>query len=182
MRIAQVISSLLGPLGGAEQYCLALSRWLRDHGHEVTIVTGWLDPAIGAGLRAEGFVVVVVPGRRPYPPDRKGPRLAAPLFHLLDLVGSVVTAPGLRRALGSGFDVVHVHRVAGWGSALLRSTPAPVVLTVHDYALVDTTTTLLRGGVEAERAPLVQRLRTRVVSHSIERAHLVFPRERLRAR
>src|SRR5690606_41471929 len=34
----------------------------------------------------------------------------------------------------------------------------------------------------AEPAPPVQRPRTRVVSHSVERAHLVFPRARLRAR
>ena len=41
MRIAQFVSSVLTPLGGAEQYCLELSRWLRDRGHDVTVVTGW---------------------------------------------------------------------------------------------------------------------------------------------
>jgi glycosyltransferase involved in cell wall biosynthesis len=171
---------MLAPLGGAEQYCLELSRWLRDHGHEVTIVTGWISPDVEQLLAEEGLAVRLVPGRRPYPPDRKGPRAAAALFHALDLVGSVVTAPALRRVLAEGWDQVHVHRVAGWGSALLRSTRAPVVLTVHDYALVDTSTTLLRRGVEAVRPPLVQRLRTAVVSRSVASAHLVFPSARLR--
>jgi glycosyltransferase involved in cell wall biosynthesis len=178
--IAQVVSSLLAPLGGAEQYCLELSRWLRDRGHEVTILTGWISPDVAAALAAEGLAVRVVPGRRPYPPDRKGRRPAAALFHALDLAGSVVTAPRLRAALADGWDLVHVHRVAGWGSGLLRSTPAPVLLTVHDYALVDTSTTLLRHGVEATRPPLVQRLRTSVVSRSAGRAHLIFPSARLR--
>jgi glycosyltransferase involved in cell wall biosynthesis len=180
VRIAQVVSSMLAPLGGAEQYCLELSRWLRDHGHDVTIVTGWISSDIEQQLVAEGFDVRVVPSHRPYPPDRKGSRPAAVLFHALDLAGSVVTAPALRRVLAEGWDLVHVHRVAGWGSALLRSTPAPVVLTVHDYALVDTSTTLLRRGAEAPRPPLVQRLRTAVVSHTVRSAHLVFPSARLR--
>lgn len=180
MRIAQVVSSMLSPLGGAEQYCLELSRWLREQGHDVTIVTGWISPDVRTQLEAEGFGVRVVPSRRPYPPDRKGSRPAAAVFHALDLLGSVVTAPGLRRVLAEGWDLVHVHRVAGWGSALLRSTPAPVVLTVHDYALVDTSTTLLRRGVEADRPPLVQRLRTAVVSRTVRGVHLVFPSARLR--
>jgi glycosyltransferase involved in cell wall biosynthesis len=180
VRIAQVVSSMLAPLGGAEQYCLELSRWLRDQGHDVTIVTGWISSDIEQQLVAEGFDVRVVPSRRPYPPDRKGSRPAAVLFHALDLAGSIITAPALRRVLSEGWDLVHVHRVAGWGSALLRSTPAPVVLTVHDYALVDTSTTLLRRGVEAPRPPLVQRLRTAVVSRTVRSAHLVFPSARLR--
>jgi glycosyltransferase involved in cell wall biosynthesis len=180
MRIAQVVSSMLAPLGGAEQYCLELSRWLRDRGHEVTIVTGWISPEVERSLAAEGLGVRVVPGRRPYPPDRKGSRPAAVVFHGLDLLGSLVTAPRLRRVLAEPWDLVHVHRVAGWGSALLRSAPAPVLLTVHDYALVDTSTTLLRRGVEARQAPWVQRLRTAVVSRTVQGAHLVFPSARLR--
>jgi glycosyltransferase involved in cell wall biosynthesis len=102
------------------------------------------------------------------------------VFHGLDLLGSVVTAPRLRRVLAEPWDLVHVHRVAGWGTALLRSTPARVLLTVHDYALVDTSTTLLRRGIEAPRAPRVQRLRTAVVSRTVQNAHLVFPSDRLR--
>jgi glycosyltransferase involved in cell wall biosynthesis len=180
VKIAQVVSSMLSPLGGAEQYCLELSRWLQEQGHEVTIITGWISPDVEAQLATEGLGLRVVRSRRPYPPDRKGSRPAAALFHALDLAGSVITAPALRRALADGWDQVHVHRVAGWGSALLRSTPAPVVLTVHDYALVDTSTTLLRRGVEAPRPPLVQRIRTAIVSRTVASTHLIFPSARLR--
>ena len=181
MKIAQFVSSFLAPLGGAEQYCLELSRWLRDRGHEVTIVTGWISADRAEQLAAEGIAVRVVRSRRPYPPDRKGSRPAALVFHALDLLGSIRTPGAVRRAL-TGFDLVHVHRVAGFGTALLASTDAPVVLTVHDYALVDTSTTLLRRGAEAVRPPLVQRLRTAIVSRTVRRAHLVFPNARLRDR
>lgn len=180
MKIAQFVSSLLTPLGGAEQYCLELSRWLRDAGHDVTIITGWISPDVESRLTAEGIAVRLVPSARPYPPDRKGSRPAALLFHALDLVGTVRASRGVRRVLAEGWDLVHVHRVAGFGAALLRSTPAPVVLTVHDYALVDTSTTLLRRGVEAPRPPLVQRLRTVLVSRAVASAHLIYPSARLR--
>src|SRR5262249_46683760 len=142
-------------------------------------VTGWISDDVRSVLEAEGFEVRVVRSRRPYPPDRKGSRPAAVVFHALDVVGSIRTPRRVREAL-AGFDLVHVHRVAGFGSALLRSTSAPVVLTVHDYALVDTSTTLLRRGVEAPRPPLVQRARTAIVSRTIAGAHLVFPSSRLR--
>ena len=48
MKIAQFVSSFLTPLGGAEQYCLELSRWLRDAGHDVTIITGWISSDLEA--------------------------------------------------------------------------------------------------------------------------------------
>lgn len=180
MKIAQFVSSLLAPLGGAEQYCLELSRWLRDAGHEVTIITGWISPEISAQLQSEGIGVRVVRSRRPYPPDRKGSRPAALLFHALDVAGSVRASREVHEVLTEDWDVVHVHRVAGFGAALLRSPSAPVVFTVHDYALVDTSTTLLRRGVEAEGAPLLQRLRTRVVNGAIATTHLIYPSARLR--
>lgn len=159
MRIAQVIGSLLVPLGGAEQYVLELSRAQRDAGHQVTIVTGWASPDVVAALAADGIAVELVRMRRPYPPDRRGSRPAAVLFHTLDLLDSVRTPRALRRVLGRDWDAVHVHRVAGLGAALVRSTRPPVVLTVHDYSLVDTSSSLLRDGVVAEHPPLVQRLR-----------------------
>jgi glycosyltransferase involved in cell wall biosynthesis len=178
MKIAQFISSLLSPLGGAEQYCLELSRWLHDAGHDVTIVTGWISPDVAATLSAEGIAVRLVHSARPYPPDRKGSRPAAALFHGLDLLGSIRTPAAVRGVLAERWDVVHVHRVAGFGSALLNG-PRPTVLTVHDYSLVDTSTTLLRDGVEVS-APWIQRQRTKVISRSIRTARLVFPSARLR--
>lgn len=179
MRIAQFVGSLLEPLGGAEQYCLELARWQRDQGHDVTIVTGWVSPGIEKSLAAEGLAVRVVRSRRPYPPDRKGSKPAAVLFHGLDLLGSVRLAAPVRRLLAEPWDVVHVHRFAGFGAAVLRS-GRPTVMTVHDYGLVDTTTTLLRHGREVEAPPLVQRLRTRLTNRSVRSARLVFPTERLR--
>jgi len=179
MRIAQFVGSLLEPLGGAEQYCLELARWQRDQGHDVTIVTGWVSPGIEKSLAAEGLAVRVVRSRRPYPPDRKGSKPAAVLFHGLDLLGSVRLAAPVRRLLAEPWDVVHVHRFAGFGAAVLRS-GSPTVMTVHDYGLVDTTTTLLRHGREVEAPPLVQRLRTRLTNRSVRSARLVFPTERLR--
>ena len=179
MRIAQFVGSLLEPLGGAEQYCLELARWQRDQGHDVTIVTGWVSPGIEKSLAAEGLTVRLVRSRRPYPPDRKGSKPAAVLFHGLDLLGSVRLAAPVRRLLAEPWDVVHVHRFAGFGAAVLRS-GRPTVMTVHDYGLVDTTTTLLRHGVEVETAPLVQRLRTRLHSRAVRDVRLIFPTERLR--
>jgi|GEM_PF-3105787 len=179
MRIAQFVGSLLEPLGGAEQYCLELARWQRDQGHDVTIVTGWISPGIEKSLAAEGLNVRLVRSRRPYPPDRKGSKPAAVLFHGLDLLGSVRVSAPLRRLLAEPWDVVHVHRFAGFGAAMLRS-GRPTVMTVHDYGLVDTSTTLLRHGREVSTAPLVQRLRTWLTNRSVRSARLVFPTERLR--
>jgi len=182
VRIAQVTGSLLAPLGGAEQYVLELARAQHAAGHDVTIVTGWASPEVVATLGAEGIAVQRVRSRRPHAPNRRGSRPGALLFHALDLLDSLRTPRALRRALATGWDVVHVHRIAGIGAGLLRSTPAPVVVTVHDYSLVDTASNLLRRGVVAERAPLLQRLRTRVISRAAERALIVFPSEQLRER
>lgn len=182
MRVLHVISSLLAPLGGAELYCLAVARGQRARGEDVTIATGWISPEVASSLAADGIPVIVVPSRRPYPPDRKGPRVAKALFHGLDLVGSVVTPRAMRRALARGSDVVHVHRVAGFGTALLRDAEAPVVMTAHDFSLVDTGAFLLRDGVEPARPPLVQRLRTRLVNRTLGHVRLVYPTARVRDR
>jgi glycosyltransferase involved in cell wall biosynthesis len=94
-----------------------------------------------------------------------------------------VRAPrALRRALEGDWDAVHAHRLAGLGAGLVRATRAPVVLTVHDYSLVDTRSNLVRHGVVAERAPWLQRLRSRVMSRAVAGATLVFPGEQLRER
>ncbi|MDJ0333775.1 glycosyltransferase [Salinibacterium sp. G-O1] len=176
MKIIQFTSSLLAPLGGAEQYCIEISRWLRDQGHDVTIMTGWISPEVQESLAAEGLPVTVVRSRRPYPPDRKGPRPAAVLFHLLDLLGTVRLSPTLHRAVRDA-DVVHVHRLHGFGTAILRH--PGVAMTVHDYGLVDTTTMLLRHGNQVD-APLVQRLRAALIGRTARTATLIFPTGRLR--
>jgi glycosyltransferase involved in cell wall biosynthesis len=101
------------------------------------------------------------------------------LFHGLDLVGAVRLPAPVRRVLAEPWDVVHVHRFAGFGAAVLNS-GRPTVMTVHDYGLVDTTTTLLRHGREVASPPLVQRLRTRATNRAISSARLIFPTSRLR--
>lgn len=179
MRIAHVIGSLLAPLGGAEQYVRELARAQAALGHEVHIVTGWVSTEVSEGLAADGVAVDMVRMRRPHSPAQRGSRPAAVAFHALDLLDSVRAPQALRSAL-TGFDVVHAHRIAGVGAGFLRSVPEPVI-TVHDYSLVDTKSNLLRGGVVAERPPLVQRLRTRVMSRAVARARMIFPDERLRA-
>jgi len=181
VRIAHFVGSVLEPLGGAEQYCLELARWQREHGHDVTIITGWVSPELEKSLAAEGLPVRLVRNRRPYPPDRKGPKPAAVLFHGLDLLGSLRAPAALRRVLAEPWDVVHVHRFAGFGAAMLAS-GRPTVMTVHDYGLVDTSTTLLRRGRELPTAPFVQRLRTRLTNRAVRSVRLVFPTERLRAK
>jgi glycosyltransferase involved in cell wall biosynthesis len=180
VRILQVIGSLLEPLGGAEQYVFELSVAQAAAGHDVTVLTGWVSPGVGQRLADAGVAVETVRMRRPYPPDRRGSRPAALLFHGLDLLDSVRAPRALRRMLGRDWDVVHAHRIAGLGAGLLRAAHAPVVVTVHDYSLVDTSSSLLRGGVVAERAPWLQRMRARVMSRAVRGVTMVFPNERLR--
>lgn len=174
-----MIGSMLAPLGGAEQYVVELSRAQVAAGHDVVIVTGWVSPEVVAALAADGVTVQVVRSRRPHAPNVRGSRAGALVFHALDVRDSIRTPRSLRRALGSGWDAVHVHRIAGLGAGMLRSTPAPVVITVHDYSLVDTRSNLLRGGVIAARPPLLQRLRTRVISRAAAPAVMVFPSSRV---
>jgi len=178
VRIVHVIGSLLAPLGGAEQYVRELARGQAESGHDVRIVTGWVSPEVQAELEADGVAVTVVEVRRPYPPDRRGSRPAAVLFHALDLLDSVRAPRALRASMDA--DLIHAHRVAGLGAGFIRSARVPVVLTVHDYSLVDTRSSLLRGGVVAPRAPWLQRQRARVMSRAVRRATMVFPNDRLR--
>ena len=119
----------------------------------------------------------VVRSARPYPPDRKGSRPAALLFHALDLLDSVRAPRALRRRSTSDWDLVHAHRLRRPGCRRsCGSTPAPVVVTVHDYSLVDTrSNTAARRGRPGTAPPLLQRLRTAVMSRAVAAAHLVFP-------
>lgn len=182
MRIAHLIGSLLVPLGGAEQYTLELARAQHEAGDEVTILTGWISPEVAASLEADGVAVEIVRSRRPHAPDRRGSRPAAVLFHGLDLLDSLRAPRALRAAARRDWDVVHAHRLAGIGAGALRAATAPVLVTVHDYSLVDTRSNTLRRGVPALRPPLVQRLRTRVISRALRNATVIFPDERLRRR
>ena len=177
VRIAQLTSSLIAPLGGAEQYALALARRQRDDGHDVTIVTGWIDDRTRAELAAEGLRVRVIPGRRPYPPDRHGSGLVQKLdFHLREILDSV-RRTSVTRALERGrFDVVHVHRFSGYGTSVLRTRRTRVVHTVHDFGLVDTSASLVRDGRMPDGPSRAQAIRRRLIVRGIPRTTaMIFP-------
>ncbi|PZE29917.1 hypothetical protein DEI82_10510 [Curtobacterium sp. MCBD17_019] len=184
MRIAHVSSSLLSPLGGAEQYCLALAGAQVRRGHDVTVVTGWVDDGARALVAATGARLVVVPGRRPYSPDRQGTgRLARVRFHAAELRDSLRPTAITRFLEDGGFDAVHVHRFSGFGAAPFRLAGPRVVHTAHDFTLVHTSASLTRGDAPIDHVGRVQGLRSRVVAAAIPRdATLIFPSERTRDR
>lgn len=180
MRILHLTSALLEPLGGAEQYCLSVARGQRERGDIVTVASPWVDPAVAAALEADGIAVERLRVWRPYPPNRKAPnRLAAALFHGLDVLAAVRAPAAVRRLLARRWDAVHIHRLAGLGAALLRRPGAAPVMTLHDFGLVDTSAFLLRDGVEPPRAPRLQRARTALHNRSLGRVQLVYPNARL---
>ncbi|CAN5356446.1 hypothetical protein BH09ACT1_BH09ACT1_08010 [soil metagenome] len=184
MNIAQFTSSLIEPLGGAEQYCLTLARHQKSEGHEVTVVTGWADDSVVADLAAEGIRTVVLESNRPYPPDRHGGSLAQKLeFHGRELIDSLQRTSATRYLETAGFDVVHVHRYAGFGTAVLRARGVRIVHTAHDFTLVDTSASLVRDGVLMERPTFVQRVRGAFARHGLApETTLIFPSERTRDR
>ncbi|WP_165314260.1 glycosyltransferase [Agromyces protaetiae] len=172
--------SLLSPLGGAEQYCLALAERQAADGHDVTVVTGWIDEPVRERVAARGIRLEVVPGNRPYPPDRRGgSTLDRVRFHAAELLDSLVPNRVLRRLERGAFDVVHVHRFAGFGTAPLRVRSTRVVHTVHDYSLVDTSASLVRDGVPLEPGLGVQSARASLLARFLpRRLGLVFPSPR----
>lgn len=184
MKIAHVSGSLLSPLGGAEQYCLALAGAQAARGHDVTVVTGWVDDDARALVRAAGVDLVVVTGRRPYTPDRQGPsRLDRLRFHAAELRDSLRRTPMTHYLEDGGFDVVHVHRFSGFGASPFRLRGPRVVHTAHDFTLVHTSASLTAGDQPIEHVGRVQRIRSRIVAGAIPHtATLIFPSERTRDR
>lgn len=180
MRIAQFTSSLIEPLGGAEQYCLAVARQQRRAGHDVTVLTGWLDETVRRSLLDDGIDVRVLATKRPYAPDGKGDRRSARLeFHGRELLDSMRRTGSVRALEQGGFDVVHVHRFAGFGSGVLAARGVRTVHTVHDYSLVHTSASLIAGGKLLQRPGLLQSVRRRVLSSPLgPRLTLVFPSAR----
>lgn len=184
LRVAQFTSSLLAPLGGAEQYCLALARHQLAAGHDVTIVTGWCDPEIASELRAEGFAVVILTSARPYSPDRNG---TSPInkvrFHAAETLDSARRTHATRALEALNVDVLHVHRWAGFGSAVLRVRGPRVVHTVHDFGLVHTSASLVSNGEVLSGPSLLQRVRARLALRGVSPdTTFVFPSARTRDR
>jgi len=184
LRIAQVTSALLEHLGGAEQYCLALSRWLHDQGHDVTIITAAASPSVIESLSQAGITVRVTRTWRPYPGNSRGPGIVSKLvFHGLDVAQAARTFESITGVADGSFDVVHVHRFQGFGLGIFRSSEHPIVHTVHDHALVDTATTGIRHNEVVSRLPVAQRARTRIVNRVARGLDsIVFPTERIRDR
>ena len=184
MRIAQFTSSLLEPLGGAEQYVLALAGRQHDDGHDVTVVTGWIDSQVASSLRERGIRVLTLESPRPYRPDLKGPDLASKLrFHGLEMLDSLRRTAATRAIEREGFDVVHVHRFAGFGASVLAVRGARVVHTVHDYGLVDSSASLVKDGVIPDGPSRAQRLRHGLLARRLSSdLTVIFPTEATRDR
>jgi glycosyltransferase involved in cell wall biosynthesis len=184
MKISQFTSSLIEPLGGAEQYCLALARHQRRAGHDVTVVTGWADDSVVAALEADGIKVWVLPSSRPYSPDRQGGSLGAKLrFHALELVDSVRHTRATLALEAGRFDVVHVHRFSGFGTAVLRVRGTRVVHTVHDFSLVDTSASLVRDGKLLQQPSRAQSVRSTLATRRLSpETTFIFPSARTRDR
>ncbi|MCU1404944.1 MAG: glycosyltransferase [Glaciihabitans sp.] len=184
MRIAQFTSSLIEPLGGAEQYCLSIARHQKAHGHDVEVVTGWADSSVRAALEAEGIPVRVIPTSRPYSPDKPGGSRRQKLhFHAVELLDSVRRTAATTSLERAAYDVVHVHRFAGFGTGVLRVRGARVVHTVHDYTLVDTSASLVRDGELISDTSKVQKARAALIISGLSpQTTLIFPSARTRDR
>jgi glycosyltransferase involved in cell wall biosynthesis len=184
MKIAQFTSSLIEPLGGAEQYCLALARHQKRDGHDVTVLTGWIDDGVAEALRADGIAVTVLPTKRPYSPDQHGSSAREKIdFHAREVLDSRRRTPAMRAIEEARFDVLHVHRFAGFGTSVLRVRGARVVHTVHDFTLVHTSASLVGPGAEAATPSLLQSIRSRMLLAGLSsRTIVIFPTARTRER
>ena len=144
LKICHFTSSLLNPLGGAEQYCLRVAEWQHDNGYEVTVAAAWISDSVRGSLENVGVQVLDLRGRRPYPPNQSGSGIRRLAYHLMEMFAAVHLPRRFRIALRN-FDVLHVHRFQGVGLSMLKSRSAKVVHTVHDYGLVDPNATSVRG-------------------------------------
>lgn len=180
MRVLHVTGSLIEPLGGAEQYCLAVAAQQARGAHSVSVAAGWIDDAVAAALASEGIPAIVLPTRRPYSPDRHGENiLQKASFHMRELVDSISATPASRQIESMHADVVHVHRFSGFGTSVLQVEGPRLVHTVHDFSLIDSTATLVRGDSQVEALAGVQSVRAHVIGRKIPpRVSMIFPSAR----
>ena len=138
LRLAQLTSNLVAPLGGAEQYFVRISLALKSAGFEVEVFTSAIDASTAKEFEQAEIPVRIINRWRPYTPGKRKPNKPAGLiFHFLDLIQSF---PGMSKKVLDGFEIVHVHRFQGIGLSLLPKTNARVIFTTHDHALIDTAT------------------------------------------
>lgn len=178
MRIAHFSSTLVSPLGGAEQYCVELAKWQQRKGNDCSVYAGWISDDVRLDLETVGIRVVRLAVKRPYPANTKGRVLSERVqFHAKDLLGSFRPTSAMWESDIFSHEVVHVHRFQGFGSGILAH--KIVVHTVHDYSLIDTSATSMRQEKPLENLPFVQRIRARVSNVSIRHAKaLIFPSQR----
>lgn len=153
MKILQV-NSLFAPnrYGGAEALLERLSESLSARGHDVHVACLSASPAQRQHepLPVHEFVL-----RNVYWPfdGRQRKRVVKAVWHLRNTFGQGGAADiaALVRQLRP--DIVHTHNLSGFTTATwqaIRSQGIPVVHTVHDYALLCPTTTMLRDRSNCE--------------------------------
>lgn len=171
LRIA-VVHRGFEQLGGAERYLLELAAAYAEAGHAVTLLS--ITPAPPGPWVVE---LLPTPG-----PSRwwTGQSAFAKVFrHLMDAWPWRFALA--RRVEAGRFDVVHLHnwQLVGAGAVRRATRRVPVVHTVHDFALVDPTTTLdSHRWSPTKRAVLAAR--SRLLARRFGQVHLHWPSARTR--
>ena len=121
MRIIQVCSSRNQLRGGAEKFCLTLSKSLTSSGHNVTLVTGNSSPT---DLNNLSYPCIRIPEVTAIAPRKFG----------FDYVNPFATYAFNNIINDINPDLVHFHSFYGISSFLLRLTRnrCPTVVTLHD--------------------------------------------------
>ena len=131
MRVVHLVPNLIHAVGTVER-CIALARWQKLCGHDVTIVAHRVSLNIRRVLDADGISVVAAPGTTNLP--------AVPTD-------------------GEEFDVVHVHRTDGFGSSVRRKLCPrggdSMSHTVHDAAPLEDATQLATPELSHQSSPIL---------------------------
>jgi glycosyltransferase involved in cell wall biosynthesis len=185
MKILQVTGSLTYPLGGAEQYVIALCEALSGRGLEVSLLVSEIDKDVETQLEEFGVRVLRSRSRRPYKLGSKKPStLLGLLFHLMDLLESFSRRSNYRGL--DQFSIVHIHRFQGLGLPSPKLRSSGIVLTAHDHALIDTRTIGFRRSKRGEiTKPMgFQRLRALIIAKLLRGngALVLFPGPRVEQR
>ena len=172
VKILVLHNQFAGTRGGAEAYCGALSEALNEV-HDVVVATAAPDPdAPFPQLKLFSLSRLLY--------RTAGLSRLSHVADLLDVVSAVVNLPAVRRLEP---DVIHVHnwQQVGVPTIALLSRVAPVVHTVHDFAIVDPQCTAQFGGHTGRLLRAVMRWRTRGIGRLLAGVTLIWPAERTRS-
>ncbi|MFI7587861.1 glycosyltransferase family 4 protein [Spongisporangium articulatum] len=175
MRIA-LVHSRFDQFGGAERYLTALAAGYVEAGHQVSLFTTTPPPE---GTWPAGAPVHLLPTPGPHALWAH-PSPAGKVFrHLAD--ASPVRPGPAAGVLQKPADVVHLHNWHHIGAGAVRAIAKqrPVVHTVHDFALVDPTTTLDSGTWSPAKTAALK-ARAAVVVPQFAGVHLHWPSSRTR--